>query len=217
MALGQAYLLRSYAVDGEIDAGLVEQLVQVHVDSPGNHADLFGHPCRKREIARHVGTDDLNVNRRRQTKVQSLGDNVGRLKEERNTGEGLRQFLAQFLYVAGCRAVLGLKGDEDLGIEIAHGFAIAVREIDSARRQADVVENASQFRGRYYASDDVFHVAGDTSRLFDSSARLRSHMEPQLAGIDGPPEVLSQACNQQQACQAKEQKAAREESTLIQT
>jgi hypothetical protein len=36
-----------------------------------------------------------------------------------------------------------LEGDQDLRIEIAYGFAIAIGEVDSAGRQADVVKNAA--------------------------------------------------------------------------
>ena len=42
-------------------------------------ADLFGDPRGRIEVAR-VASDDLNIDRRGQTKVQNLADNVRRLK-----------------------------------------------------------------------------------------------------------------------------------------
>ena len=138
-----AYLLGSHAVDREVQPGLVEQLVQVHIDSPGDRTDLLGESRGKRKIVRHVGTNDLNVNWSGKTKVQNLSDDVGRFEEEGCGGEILWQFFAQFLDIVGGRVMFDLKRDQDLRIEIAYGFAVAVRQIHSAGRQADVVENAT--------------------------------------------------------------------------
>src|SRR5580704_2045807 len=118
--------------------------MQVDIDGAWNRSDLFGHSRRKRSVVRHVVPDDLNVNRGRQAKVQDLGDDVGWLEEELRGGKVLRQLFAQLLDVISSRVMLCLKRDQDFCIEIAHGFAIAVGQINSAGRQADVVENATQ-------------------------------------------------------------------------
>ncbi len=177
VSFAKSHLLRSHAVDREVQPGLVEQLVQVHIDGAGDRTDLFGHSRRKREVVRHVAADDLNVNRGRQAKVQNLGDDVGWLEEERSGGESLRQLFAQLLHIIGSRVMFCLKRDQDLRIEITHGFAIAVRKIDSARRQADVVENATQLRSWYQPANDVFRFTGDARRLLNARARLGPQME----------------------------------------
>src|SRR5260370_38803564 len=67
-----AYLLGSHAVDREVQPGLVEQLGQVHIDSPGDRTDLLGESRGKRKIRRHVGAQSMNVNWGWRTKAQGL-------------------------------------------------------------------------------------------------------------------------------------------------
>src|ERR1700676_929800 len=149
----------------------------MHVNGAGNRTDFFCHSGCQREIVGHVGTDDLNVNRGRKTEVQKLGDDVSRLEEERGGGESLWQLFAQLLYVIGSRVMLLLKRDQDFRIEVTHCFAIAVGKIDSAGRQADIVENATEFRSWYQLANDVFRLTGDPSRLFDARPRFGSQVE----------------------------------------
>src|SRR5713101_5291779 len=100
--------------------------MQMYIDSAGDRTDLFGHSRRKCEVMRHVTTDDLNVNGSGETEVQDLGDDVGWFEEERRGRERFRQFFAQLLNIAGSRVMFGLKRNQDLRIEIAYGFAIAI-------------------------------------------------------------------------------------------
>src|ERR1700736_2368489 len=113
--------------------------------------------------------------------------------------------------------MLRLKGDQDLRIEITHGFAVAIGQIDSARGQADVIEDAAQFRRWNHLPNHVLRLAGDTSRLLDASAGLGAQMEAQLAGIDRGKEVLTQMSDERKTPQAEDQKTAGEERPVIQT
>src|SRR4029077_18283523 len=119
-------------------------------------------------------------------------------------GEIPRQLFAQLLDIVGGRVMFGLKRDQNFRIEIAYGFAVAIRQIDSAGRQADVVENATQLGSWDHLANDVFRLAGNPRRLLDARASLGSQMQAQLAGVDSWKEVLPQTGDEQQACQAKD-------------
>src|SRR5439155_25568347 len=99
-----------------------------------------------------------------------------------------------------------LERDQDLRIEIAHGFAIAIRKIDSAGRQADVVENAAELRSWYHLANHVFRLTSHARRFLDARACLGPQVEAQLAGVDCRKEVLPQTADEHQACQAETRK-----------
>src|SRR5437763_16005020 len=110
-----------------------------------------------------------------------------------------------------------LKRDQDLSIEITHGFAIAIGKIDSAGGQADVIQDATQLRGWYHPPDHVLRFAGDARRFFDACAGLGPQMESQLTGVNRRKEVLAQVADEHQACEAEDQKTDREYCPMIQT
>ncbi len=78
------------AIDGEVERGQGQHLLHVDISRPRDlsHAvrDLLGDEV----VGLHVGADDLDVDGRRQTEVQDLGDDVGRLEEELHSGEAAR-------------------------------------------------------------------------------------------------------------------------------
>src|SRR5579862_8512523 len=164
--------------------------MDMNVDRAGDRPDLLGDIGRQREIAGHVAADDLNVDGSGKPEIQDLSYDIGRLKGERSVRKMFRQFFAELRDVAGGRVMFRLQGDQDLRVEVADGFAVAVGEIDSAGGQTNVIENAAQLRRRNDPADYVFGLACDSCGLFDASAGGRAEMQAQLAGIDAGKEVL---------------------------
>src|SRR5690349_961908 len=101
--------------------------------------------------------------------------------------------------------MLGLQRNQDLRIGSADCSAIAVRKIDSAGRQANIVEDAGEFRRWYLLANDAFNLVVEASGIFDSSAGLCSRVEPNLAGVDRREEVLAKQWNKSEARHAKDQ------------
>src|SRR5258708_2345107 len=118
----------------------------MNVDGTGHGPDPLGNAGGECEIVSHVAADDLNVDRRGKTEIQGLGDDIGRLKEEPGGREQFWQLPAKLLDVPRSRMVFRVQRYQDLGIRIANRFTIAIRQIDSAGRQSDVVENAAELR-----------------------------------------------------------------------
>jgi hypothetical protein len=90
-------------IDLHMQLGHIDHLMQMHV----LHAAYLTHPLR--DLARNVIRDltvharNLNIDRRRQAKVQNLADNVGGLEEKREMRKPARQFTPQFCDVVRCR------------------------------------------------------------------------------------------------------------------
>src|SRR5437016_2675884 len=101
--------------------------------------------------------------------------------------------------------MFGLKRDQDFRVTTGDGFSITVRKIDSAGRQANIIEDAAELRRRYDAANPVFRLVCNTRSFFDASAGLGSQMESKLASVNRRKEVLPQTAGQSQACQAKQQ------------
>src|SRR6516162_2781527 len=81
VAFGEAEFLRASTIDFQLQLRRVRDLMQPNVNGTGNlfHSrfDLASHPVVLRRVTR-----DLNVDWRRQTEIQNLADDVGRLKIE---------------------------------------------------------------------------------------------------------------------------------------
>jgi hypothetical protein len=73
--------------------------------------------------------------------------------------------------------MLCFKRDQDFSIKIAHCFAIAVRKIDSAGGQADVVENTGELGGGYHPANYVFRFTGNSRSFLNARAGFCPQME----------------------------------------
>src|ERR1051326_2215275 len=69
-------------------------------------ADLIGDLLRNRVVCLLIGSDHLYVNRRRESEVQNLRDDVGRLEEEFHAGKMGRQKLPQVPHQLRLRGVV---------------------------------------------------------------------------------------------------------------
>src|SRR5438270_9170681 len=105
--------------------------------------------------------------------------------------------------------MLRLKGHQNFRIEGAYRFAIAIGKIDPAGGQADVIQDAAQFRWWYQSPNHVLRLARNARSFFDARTCPGAQVKTQLAGVHRGKEVLPQMCDERQTCQAKDQKTAR--------
>ena len=67
----------------------------MHVNRTRNSRDSIPQRLRDLEIVCRIASDDLQIDRRRQTEIQNLVRNVCRLEEEHHIGKDLVQPLSQ--------------------------------------------------------------------------------------------------------------------------
>jgi hypothetical protein len=117
----------------EVEARLVEELVNVGIHRAGDFADFCRHLLRDGEIALHVVTYELDVNRGGETEIQDLAHDVGRLEKEFDAGEFARQFRAQLRDEVGGRVVvLGIEGHKNFSVRRPDRGVVAVGRVDAA-------------------------------------------------------------------------------------
>src|SRR6267143_2323733 len=112
--------------------------------------------------------------------------------------------------------MLGLERNQDFRVRRADSAAVAVGKIDSAGRQADVIENAREFRGRYLPANYALNLIGEGCGSFDAAAGLGAHMQTDLAGVDRRKEVLPEDGNESETRHAKDEKAGGEGAPVLQ-
>ena len=192
--------------------GRVEHLLHVDVGGAGNLSHPVGDLLGDEVIALHVGADDLDVDGRRQAEVQDLGDDVGRLEEELHSREVPGQFLAQLADVLRRgMMVLFIQSHQDLGVAAADHAGIAVGQIDTRIRQADVVKDGHQLVFGDLLAQILLHFIGKTGCFFDAQSGARPHVKPHQASINRREEVLAQEEHQSHREYAKGEKAGSEE------
>ena len=90
-------------VDVDVQLGHVQDLMQMHVLHAANLADVLGDLGGHFIIFLAIQTGDLDIDGRRQSEVQNLAHDVGRLEEERQVRKPPRQFPSQGRDVFRCR------------------------------------------------------------------------------------------------------------------
>jgi hypothetical protein len=108
-----------------------------------------------------------------------------------------------------------LERAENLCIGVADRSTVAVREIDAAGGQADVIQNPAQLGGRDFVAYGPFYLIDQTCGLFDASAGLGANMQPKLTGVYRGKEIVAQGRQQQNTRSAKDKKARGKEKTAI--
>src|SRR5438270_2980040 len=114
--LGQAELGCLGAIYVEVQIRAVQDLMDVGIDNSRDTGDPALNLSGEREI-RGVESLNLDVNRRRQSEIQNLTHDVGRLEIEGQVREGLRQLLAHLRDIFTHRMVTLLKSKENLTIK----------------------------------------------------------------------------------------------------
>src|ERR1700730_18925524 len=82
VAFGEPHLLRSRAIYGVLQPGLIERLLNMDVNCTGHGTNFVGYPGGDGEIVREVRSGNLNIDRRGQTEIENLADDIRRFEEE---------------------------------------------------------------------------------------------------------------------------------------
>src|SRR5258708_32177185 len=125
-----------------------------------------------------------DVDRGRSAKIQNLRDDVRGAKEKLRAGLLLRKEVAQLVDVlGGTFAAFLLELYQDFGVGSADGSGVAVAEVNSAVRQADVVQDGYQFVLRNDLSNGLVDLIREASGFLAAQAGAGAHAEPGLAGV----------------------------------
>ena len=90
--LGKAALHGLGAIHSQLNARLIEKLVNPEVDGARDGLELAQKICREGVIGFHIRAGQLNVDGSRQTEVENLAHDVRRLSEEREVGKPFGEF-----------------------------------------------------------------------------------------------------------------------------
>src|SRR6202044_838668 len=107
----------------------------------GNTANLRQKLVGEGAAGFDVIAGDLDVERRGRAEVENLADHIRRQERKSRAWKRLWELLAQRLHVSVGRGRALAQGHEHVGVEDADRSRVLVREIDAARRQADVVDD----------------------------------------------------------------------------
>src|SRR6185369_9882910 len=128
----------------------------------------------------------------------------------------LRQLGPQQAHELGGRPVPFLQREQDLAVERAERSGVAVRQIDPAVRNAQVVEDRLELVLWDQLADRRLDVVGDARRLLDPRAGRRAQVEPDLAGVDAREEVAPEERSEAAREQAEREEADAEDAALLQ-
>src|SRR4051812_33759969 len=111
--------------------------------------------------------------------------------------------------------MLGRERHHDVGILRSYWSRIAIRKINPAIRQTDVVDDPCKFLRWDLLTDLVLHVVAQRSGFFNSCSSLGAQVQREFTAIDRWEEVLSQPWQQSERNEACEQKCRDENATMI--
>src|SRR5579871_2237213 len=173
--------------------------------------DLLGQGIVVRRTTRHLDVDGSG-----QAEVEDLGGDVGRLEEESQLRELLRQVGAQVLDELVGRGMVFLEGDEDLSVGGTDGAGGGIGEVDATDGQSDVIEDQVELVGRNGGSDLVFDLGEEAFGLFDAGTGGSTDMESEGAGIHGGKEVLPDVGKEHAGTQKEQRKRDNDNSAMMQ-
>src|SRR5487761_2756896 len=87
-----AYALQAGTVHLQRDPGLIQSLVDMHIDGPIDGLDPVHELSGKYSVLGNIIAVYLYIDCRGNTKIENLGHDIGRLKEELDTRETLAEF-----------------------------------------------------------------------------------------------------------------------------
>src|SRR5256885_1387730 len=82
--------------------------------------------------------------------------------------------------------------DDDVCVLCPNGSRVTVGKVDTAIRQADVVDNAGELLRRYHLPDFALHSVTQRGRFFNTGAGWRTEVHRELTTVHGWKKVLSQ-------------------------
>src|SRR5260221_6152893 len=96
------------------------------------------------------------------------------------------------MHVTGGGMMLRRECDHNVGILGSNRGRIAVRKIDAAVRQANVIDDAAQLLRRYLLADFIFHAVTQSSGFFNARSGWGAQMQREFASIHRWEKILSQ-------------------------
>ena len=182
IVFGQPDDAGEFAIEIDLQRGVLECFLDARIGDAGNVADLRQQLVGEGAAGVEIGAGDLHVDRRRRAEIEDLADDIRRKEGESRARKRQRQLLAQSLHidVGGGRAFL--QADQDVGVEDADRAGVAVRDVDAADRQADVVDDAREPIRRNDRADLLFDLIGQARRFLDSGSGRCAHVNSDRAG-----------------------------------
>src|SRR5579864_6063377 len=113
------------------------------------------------------------------------------------------------------RPVAGLESNHNVSVHGADWRRVAVRHIDGAVWQPDVVDDAGELGARYAALDGGFDEIAEPRRFFDSSSSLGAKVKIELARVGSGKEILAQPWEQQRRGGAESEKHGQEDRATL--
>ena len=166
IALREANLARFVAIHVHADFGIVHHLMNMHVHRPRNAGDFPLQFERKRVAGVGIPAGDLDIDRRRKPEIQNLIRDIRRLEIETDAGKRRVQTLAQTVLIfRGRGGSLLFQRKENFAISRAQRRIVAECQIETAVREADVVDDRAQFTRRNLAANLVFDLREHHLRL----------------------------------------------------
>ena len=184
-------LQRPRPIDVHHEGRRIELLLKMGVGDARNARDAAPQLMRHAQIVGAIATDDPNVDLRRQSEIEDLGDHVGGLEIEGHRRKGGRQHLAEPAHVVGGRRVPLLERDQDHAVVDVDGRAVGESEVVRPLRHADVVDDEVAVARRNDLADLVLDLLEDALGRFDAGRRRRADVELDLSAVDGGEEVAA--------------------------
>ena len=160
----------------------MHDLVYVHIGRAGNLRDgLFD--LVRNLVALRVASRHLNVDRRRNPEIQNLANDVRRREKELHVRKIAVQFLAQDVHVLRSRLVLWSERDQNFAVRLTDGSVVAESEINSARRQTDVIKHVVYFVRRNHLANGATDLIKALLRRFEPCSSWCTHVQSELSGV----------------------------------
>jgi hypothetical protein len=166
--------------------------MDMRVDGARDHANRFQQLCSKRGVLLELGAGELDVDCRRQTEIQNLRDDIGRLEEELDSRELLRQLGAQRSDEFLRGTMIRSQRKQYLAIERAYRPGVAVRQVDAAIGNAEVVQNGLELVGRHDPADRDLDRVGYARGFLDARSGGCTNVQADLTGVDRREEIATQ-------------------------
>ena len=171
--------------------GLIEGLLNSQIGCPGNVPHLRQQRVCILAVSLQIVSDDLNIDRGRQAKVENLRYHVGGQERERHTRKLLREYQTKLVNVVVGGMVLRRQSHEDVSIRCAHRRRIAVGKIDAAVGQPYVVDDVMDFIGWNLLSNRPLDLIAEVGRLFNAHSCGSAHVKLERAAVHAGEEIAA--------------------------
>src|ERR1700687_812403 len=170
---------------------LIEGLLDTQVTRSRNRRNPAQQFVGELAVVRQVVAGYLDVDRGRKAEIQDLAHDVRRKKRKIHAGKLFSQLQTQIVDILFGRPMSRVQRDQNVGVRGTGRGGVAVRKIDAAVGQTNIVNNGGEVVRRdlfpYEASDPVAKIRG----LLDARAGPAAHMQFKLPRVDAGEEIAS--------------------------